>query len=292
MLKTSYDLTKNEEETLRIRDSLPELILENFDLEQIWQQLELQNEGILEKSVLAISKTLASRDRLVFPNTNLTQADTNIYNAQESLETSTNDSDNDTVNDENSVLEDSLASDNDSVVEEKIDKKSSKNNQRSTAVDDDFFKLQEMENFLNVEESKLDNKNNEKDSGNSSESDSEGSIDLFQKESDDDEAAAENAKNPKYKDFFGEEKTESKKTKRNKFLEEEQFEEMTDEIKSSLQLRDERLKRKIEDLEQKALSEKPWQLKGEINADSRPHNSLLEEIVEFDLTSRPGNYLL
>lgn len=57
---------------------------------------------------------------------------------------------------------------------------------------------------------------------------------------------------------------------------------------STLERRQERLKKKIESLEEQAISEKPWQLKGEITAENRPQNSLLEEIVEFDLTSRPA----
>lgn len=288
LLKLTYDYTKHEEKALVVSDALPELIIDNFDLEQIWQQVELQNKGVLDKSVFAVSKILARKDKLL--SNTINKSDKNDSNAQEDLESSTDGSDSDVANDKSSALEDSqnesVASDDDSFAEEEVSKEN-KSNQRSSVVDDDFFKLQEMENFLNVEESNLTNKNNEKDSGNSSESDSE-DIDLFEKQSDDDE----NEKNPKYKDFFMEEKLQSKKPKRNKFFEQEELEESGDEIKSLLQLRNERLKKKIEDLEEQALSEKPWQLKGEITADSRPQNSLLEEIVEFDLTSRPGKYAL
>jgi U3 small nucleolar RNA-associated protein MPP10 len=52
---------------------------------------------------------------------------------------------------------------------------------------------------------------------------------------------------------------------------------------------DGRLPRLIEKLEKKALEEKPWQLKGEASAKTRPENSLLEEYLEFDVTTRPGN---
>lgn len=60
------------------------------------------------------------------------------------------------------------------------------------------------------------------------------------------------------------------------------------EAKSSLERRQERLRARLDDLEEQALAEKPWQLKGEVSASARPQNSLLEEVVEFDLTTRPG----
>lgn len=62
----------------------------------------------------------------------------------------------------------------------------------------------------------------------------------------------------------------------------------SDEVKSSLELRQERLSKVIGRLEDEALSEKPWQLKGEVSANLRPENSLLEEAVDFDLSVRPG----
>lgn len=51
------------------------------------------------------------------------------------------------------------------------------------------------------------------------------------------------------------------------------------------------MSKKIEDLEKAALGVKPWQLSGEVTAQARPENSMLEEDVEFDQTSRSGTRL-
>lgn len=48
------------------------------------------------------------------------------------------------------------------------------------------------------------------------------------------------------------------------------------------------MSQKIMELEKVALAEKPWQLSGEVTAQARPENSMLEEDVEFDQTSRMG----
>lgn len=58
---------------------------------------------------------------------------------------------------------------------------------------------------------------------------------------------------------------------------------------SSLEQRSERLNERIAQLEEEAISNKPWVLKGEVAANDRPKNSLLEEAVEFDVCTRPGN---
>lgn len=57
--------------------------------------------------------------------------------------------------------------------------------------------------------------------------------------------------------------------------------------KSEFDLRQDRLKKRIEDLEENALADKQWQLKGEITSSTRPKNSLLEEILDFDSVARP-----
>lgn len=50
------------------------------------------------------------------------------------------------------------------------------------------------------------------------------------------------------------------------------------------------MSKKIEELEKSALAEKPWQLSGEVIAQARPENSLLEEDVEFEQMSRTGTF--
>lgn len=50
------------------------------------------------------------------------------------------------------------------------------------------------------------------------------------------------------------------------------------------------MSKKIEELEKSALAEKPWQLSGEVTAQARPENSMLEEDVEFEQMSRTGAF--
>ncbi len=49
------------------------------------------------------------------------------------------------------------------------------------------------------------------------------------------------------------------------------------------------IKKAISELEEAALSEKPWQLMGEAGGSARPEDSLLQEDLEFDSVARPGN---
>ena len=59
-------------------------------------------------------------------------------------------------------------------------------------------------------------------------------------------------------------------------------------IKSSFELRQDKLKVRIEKMENQILDDRPWQLKGEVQGDKRPQNSLLEEILEVDMATRPA----
>lgn len=58
------------------------------------------------------------------------------------------------------------------------------------------------------------------------------------------------------------------------------------DVKSSFELRQERLKAKIKEMEDEAVAPKPWQLMGETKAELRPENALLEEDLFFDHTTR------
>mmetsp|Transcript_977 Transcript_977/g.2742 ORF Transcript_977/g.2742 Transcript_977/m.2742 type:complete len:747 (+) Transcript_977:46-2286(+) len=63
-----------------------------------------------------------------------------------------------------------------------------------------------------------------------------------------------------------------------------------DEAKSDVEpkvgRKQEKLKKQIDQLEQEMISEKPWQMKGEVQATSRPQDSLLELTPEFEVAAK------
>lgn len=329
-LKRLYDFTKLE--TQRNTNALPELITEGFDEEQIWQQIELQNESELDYLIDGVSKSLAENKKLTISITK----PKSVYNSEENLSEK-----------EKKIVEEETSDDDDDDEEFKSNLKKQKKDVRkrkkkSSIVDDKFFKLEELDEYLTKEEKK--EKQNEK---NEEKSDDE-FVDLFNDFSDNDNKTEE-AKLLKYADFFDSPESEDenldnsiqhKETNDEEELEENELDdnellesldsdsnneidvdnemeekssskkkvtfnltndsdetdslenkninkEVDVEIKSSLEMRQERLKNKIGKLEEEALAEKPWQLKGEVSASNRPQNSLLEEFVEFDITTRP-----
>lgn len=82
--------------------------------------------------------------------------------------------------------------------------------------------------------------------------------------------------------------TPLKATKRNLLADEE---EENLKGKSKFQKQQEKLKKEIEKLEQGSIGERPWMLKGEVDSTVRPVNSLLEEFVDFEHTSKPAPIL-
>lgn len=55
---------------------------------------------------------------------------------------------------------------------------------------------------------------------------------------------------------------------------------------STFEVREKRLKTQMQQFEDNIVAKKSWQLQGETNSKNRPINSLLEEVLEFDSTSR------
>lgn len=225
----------------------------------------------------------------------------------------------------------------------KHDKKKKK---KSSIVDDKFFKLQELDEYLTKEEKK------EKQDDNDDESDNE-SVDLFNDISEEENEDNAEGKYIKYADFFDSPESENEQLDGNKNSdhddnindsEEEKLESEDEEVnaeevdddddddedeesqkikkvrfnltndsdetdslenkanlrkedkeeeedmrpKSTLEARQERLLTRIKELEEEAIGEKPWQLKGEVSGPNRPQNSLLEEFVEIDINTKPA----
>lgn len=310
LVKSLYDFTKSQDKPAKKSKTkaLPELIVNDFDEEQIWQQIELQNTECWDNIVWDVANSITSKTDLEFP----------VKLQDESFEES---DPAESENDENSPSE----------AEEEVEKPvrnkepKQKKKGKSSIVDDQFFKLQDMEKFLLNEE--------KKDGKQTVESDEE-SIDMFDEIDSEGSEEDEDGKEMMYSGFFDNEnedqensnddeeqesgteeaprKKSSQKEKRVTFADaasesdsndsEDQMsvddnqksdkpknvaEAQLEEKKSEFQRRQERLREQIERLEGKTLSDAPWQLKGEVDATKRPANSLLQEVVDFDLTTRP-----
>ncbi|XP_050539809.1 U3 small nucleolar ribonucleoprotein protein MPP10-like [Daktulosphaira vitifoliae] len=283
-LKELYDSTKSTEVNLKnLDDALPELIINEFDEEQIWQELELQNSTRF--------KFLAKNIQQITDNDlNFLSSVGNNKNTIESQSDSEENSECSFVNTQSETEIQESESENNEIIDDRNTLKSNYVLKKSI-VDDDFFKLSEMENFLLSEE--------KTESGKQPISNDDDDIDLFQNLETSDNEVNENY-GPMYNDFFENNVIKSNKSNASKKMvrfetdNEDNCNENNIELNSgsnvlsSMEKRSKRIKERIAKLEEEAISERPWGLKGEVSAKDRPQNSLLEEAVEFDVCTRPA----
>jgi len=353
LTKIVYDVSKLVEvESSKL--TMPELIIDNFDCEQVWAGVQMQNQQKVDKFetkfMLVIPTELSKYSLLLgkpkkdlpvaeeeseddemngFDNdvelekiVNAVKDDEDLRNQEEEEEESP---DPDVEDEEDDLLNDpdfQNMSDSDgddlplfgNLSDEELDEEGEgtfKERERSgggrkTEVDDQFFKLSDMEKFLDIEDKKEMNKDKE------NESEDEDQIDMFDEIPDKEEAIM-------YKEYFSndyegrkdaeemdgdeedesgestggeveesdDEELESNETviKKNKLLPSSD-EEDDGPVKSSHEVSEERLARKISRLEENAVGVKPWQMGGEVAAPVRPENSLLAEHLEYDSAAR------
>ncbi|XP_051484693.1 U3 small nucleolar ribonucleoprotein protein MPP10 [Apus apus] len=356
LTKTLYDLTKALGSNIVRGGPLKELVIENFDEEQIWQQLELQNNAVLDFFKKSIARDVQDEDLCLFSDGEGDSSDAetscnkeledNVMEA-ETEQKNVYTKDKTKAKEKQRKLRESIMqkySDEDSDIDFDIEAleqqtKTAKETTltkrgRKSIVDDKFFKLSEMEAFLEHVEKE-----------NRVEEEEEEDINYFEDIISDDDEESEKAKVTKikssrdltYKDFFdpvddddlvangieddqeeeadsaieeeneesmsGVEDTDemmmenmrSKETSKKvtfNLPDDSETDDVTDmqlekdidpsEIKSSFEKRQEKMSKKIKNLEEELLEEKPWQLKGEVSGQKRPENSLLEETLLFD----------
>ena len=186
---------------------------------------------------------------------------------------------------------------------------------RATQVDDQFFKLSDMEKFLEVEDKKWESKDGGASEQTFLDLDDEGEEDsdprvMYNAFFDDQEANGEGDDVDDESDSDDAEEGEEEEEDDDDAEEEEEFEDGSknlaggskkahkllpsddedsdDEqvVKSKHELQQERLVKKIAHLEEAAVGSKPWQMGGEVAAPSRGENSLLAEDLEYDTAVR------
>ncbi|XP_038557673.1 U3 small nucleolar ribonucleoprotein protein MPP10 isoform X2 [Micropterus salmoides] len=356
LTKTLYDLHKAQEPAECKGSPLAQLVVENFDEEQIWQELELQNNAVLRHFKNAADEALSDETLTL-----LVEEEEEDSNEEEVESDEKEDAKELPRHSEKMAVEaeDGEFTDEDSDLDFDVDalekrekqkkemgRKGSKTKVVPSEVDDKFFKLSEMESFLDdmdKREGKEDEDKDDVDYFQDLPSDEDDNLDLDQIISTKKKKknTVKSSRNLKYKDFFdavdsepakaddqsdgedesqeegeeeiddeeddydgeeeGDDEDEDSRPSRKKVTfnfsgdEDSEGEDMEDifggktaksESKSSFEKRQEKMSEKIDELEKAALAAKPWQLSGEVTAQTRPENSMLEEDVEFEQASR------
>ncbi|XP_066096321.1 U3 small nucleolar ribonucleoprotein protein MPP10 [Saccopteryx bilineata] len=376
LTKILYDLSKALENGSVHGSPLQKLVIDRFDDEQIWQQLELQNEPALRYFENAMNESIADEDISLLPEGegedqeseqggSKVEANGQADPEQGAEEEDAADLSGDDLEGEGTAEPSSRADLRESPVfsdegsdldfdigkleqQSKAQNRMPKKPREKSIVDDRFFKLAEMETFL-------ENMEKEEERKDAAEEEEEEEVALFEDVgSDTDEGglfgiqklkSGKSSRNLKYKDYFDpvesdediagahggelgsdeeeegiakeeEENAEEGEGSISEMDEENDLEETEDnkqhketskrvtfalpedeetedastlnvqrassEVKSSFEIRQEKMNEKIASLEKELLEKKPWQLQGEVTAQKRPENSLLEETLHFD----------
>lgn len=321
LLKTLYDYIKSlaADDDSGTGNALEELIIQHMDEEQIWQQLELNNEEIVDQSLKIVPSVLSiHEEKLQIPyKSNQNDQEPNDDEEQER----------DEVSDSKDVHDDQNQFD-------QREKSSKLKKGKPSVVDDKFFKLYEMEEFLQIE----DQKEMKRSKGRMEDEDDDSEVDYFEDMSDEEDSEAEYERNLHYNEYFDPEENgaqvQNRKSKdsehdddsnenepsdrekqedqvdfgkkkvkfdlslnierkipsnnKTEANQESSSDEENDESLTSFQRKQKELRKQLKEIEARKKGEKPWQMKGEIDSSSRPQDALLDEDLDFDLATRPA----
>lgn len=223
LTKTLYDLNKALGSSVVRGSPLKELVIENFDEEQIWQQLELQNNAVLDVFKKSVAQCTNDKDLCLISDQEDDSSDAEAISDSEVGDTIEAETEQDNAYTKHKTeAKEKKSKPRETVIEEYSDEDSDvdfdiealeqetktakktavKNTGRKSVVDDKFFKLAEMEAFL---------EHMEKENGEREEEEEEDDIDYFEDIiSEDEEEEFEEAKvkpvkssrDLTYKDFF------------------------------------------------------------------------------------------
>ncbi|ORX88418.1 Mpp10 protein [Basidiobolus meristosporus CBS 931.73] len=313
VVKNLYDTAKKHE-PLPL-GPIPELLTEGFDYEQIWEEIQLQNQPLLEYVDTQLEELQTEQDQAISDSEGSDMADSDAQvpevSEDEDMSVDEDEAANQEVEEEEEeeaeedLEEEDSAEENDNSADDNIDPERSE-------IDDEFFSLSQMEAFTEkAEEMELQENSDEEDE-----------IDYFADpdELSDSEEEGTNANDITYGEFFkdgkkrpskasasndkkkvrfagnddakegGEQDEEEAETNTRDLFEQDDDEDNSEdgEKLSSFEKHQRKIQETISQLEEENVADKDWTLKGEASVKTRPMNSLLEEDLEFDHASKPA----
>uniref|UniRef100_A0A7N0VN40 U3 small nucleolar ribonucleoprotein protein MPP10 n=1 Tax=Kalanchoe fedtschenkoi TaxID=63787 RepID=A0A7N0VN40_KALFE len=283
-----------------------ELLVNGFDAEQIWQQIDLQSQPVLASIRREVNRYERNPDEIskLFGDRVSAVSDKVIEDVDDDMRE---------LDDEEEEEEDEELGEDERNEEESGSEEEEEDNGQKGRFEDKFLKLDELEEYLEKDEEReygvdtshkkksKKGKKKEEDSSEDEEEEDEGEsdeeedeLDLFRGGADEDDDELGDAK---YDDFFGSNKKKEVKRKSDLIdgsedseTDEEEDEEGEDKIKKLSTFQKENLKRQaqIAELEKEMLEPKTWTMQGEVTATQRSKNSALEVDLDFERNVRPA----
>ncbi|XP_010465335.1 PREDICTED: U3 small nucleolar ribonucleoprotein protein MPP10 isoform X2 [Camelina sativa] len=273
-----------------------ELLVDGFDAEQIWQQIDMQSQPLLSSLRQEVNR-FAKNPEEIRKLGNLTLKVSQKDDVDEMDMDGSESGDDELEANESEGEEEEDEEDEDEDGDEDEEEKNGDNE----GIEDEFFKIKELEEFLEdgeAEEYGIDYKNkkgvakkkkqNLRDDDDE-EDDEEDEDDEFGAFAGGDDEEADKLGKAKYTDFFGGKKKETKVKWKDLSEDEAEFENDQGDVKLSTHEKERvKLQSKIEQMEKANLDPKHWTMQGEITAAKRPKNSALEVDLDFEHNARPA----
>ncbi|KAL6007052.1 hypothetical protein ACLOJK_032548 [Asimina triloba] len=281
------------------------LLVDGFDAEQIWHQIDLQtkplvanlrrdvkrleaNPGEIMQAVSGKSVGSAKREEKRVLEEDAGE-DSRGEEDDEGEGSDEGDEDIAGFGEENGEFDE----EDEEEEEEEGDDDEERNEGGGRGVEDKFFKIKELEEFLERDEEREYGSSKEKrEDASEGEDDEEDEDDDEEEEDEDDQELggfdddvkqAGNLDNIRYEDFFG-----SKKRNDSKRLKSGSEELGTGDGTFSTHEKElQKIQSKIEQMEKENLEAKAWTMQGEVTAAKRPKNSALEVDLDFEHNVRP-----
>ncbi|KAG2327290.1 hypothetical protein Bca52824_010018 [Brassica carinata] len=280
-----------------------ELLVDGFDAEQIWQQIDMQSQPLLS-SLRCEVKRFAKNPREVRKTENLAHGDSHEDDVDE-MDMDGLDLDDDNADEDDDAELEANESEGEEEEEDGEEEEDEEDDEEENeGIEDKFFKIKDLEDFLEegeaqeygidrktkkampkVKKQNFSDDDEDEEDDEDDEEDEDGEFGAFDGE---DNEESDKLGKARYEDFFGGKKKETKMKMKHVIDDEEAGngnqgnENLSTHEKELLKLQS-----KIDQMEKANLDPKHWTMQGEVTATKRPKNSALEVDLDFEHNARP-----
>ncbi|CAJ1943832.1 unnamed protein product [Sphenostylis stenocarpa] len=282
------------------KSPLDQLLVDGFDAEQIWQQIDIQSQPLLStlrRRLKQLAENPEEISRLKVPSANGSKVEAKSKDEWEGDrddfdEELDEDDEDEADEDEAKEGEEGMEQEDEDEEEEEEKEQEDEENEEGGGIEDKFLKIDELAKYLDKEEEDFENGEaaREGEEEDDDEESDEVTDDDFGVGDEDDEA--DDMENARYDDFFGGKKERGSKRKA-QVLQESEYSEDEDGREFilciyAIYLQLENIQSKIQQMEKANIEPKTWTMQGEVTAAKRPKNSALEVDLDFEHNVRPA----